>query len=60
MSILVVNPNNGLPTPLSAREPPLWACLTASYLGAEIIDAEALNLSLDQTEYEWSAQAELG
>lgn len=50
--ILVVNPNNRLRTPLAAVEPPLWAGLTASYLGTDIIDAEALDLSLDQTVYE--------
>lgn len=48
--MLVVNPNNRLRTPLAAVEPPLWAGLTASYHNASILDAEADNLTLEQTE----------
>jgi anaerobic magnesium-protoporphyrin IX monomethyl ester cyclase len=48
--ILVVNPNNRLKTPLAAIEPPLWAGLIAGYLHADILDAEALDLNLVQTE----------
>ncbi len=50
--MLIVNPNNRLQTSLAGIEPPLWASLCASYMDADILDAEALNLSLDQTEYE--------
>lgn len=46
---LVVNPNNRLQNPCSAIEPPLWAGLIASYLHADILDAEALDLTLDAT-----------
>jgi anaerobic magnesium-protoporphyrin IX monomethyl ester cyclase len=46
---LVVNPNNRLRTPLAAIEPPLWAGLITSYLKADILDAEALDLTLDET-----------
>lgn len=47
---LIVNPNNRLRTNLAAIEPPLWSGLTSSYLHADILDAEALDLTLDETE----------
>lgn len=47
--MLVVNPNNRIPGPYSAIEPPLWAGLIASHYKADILDAEAMNLSLDDT-----------
>lgn len=48
--MLVVNPNNKNPSPFSACESPLWAGLTASYYNADILDAEAGDLTLQQTE----------
>ena len=48
--LLVVNPNNRLRTSLAAIEPPLWAGLCASFLGADILDAEAEDLTLEETE----------
>lgn len=48
--MLIVNPNNRLRTPLAAIEPPLWAGLIASYHNADILDAEAGDLTLQQTE----------
>ena len=48
--MLIVNPNNRLDSPLAAIEPPLWAGLTASFWDADILDAEAMNLSVDSTE----------
>lgn len=48
--MLVVNPNHRLGGILPAIEPPLWAGLTAAYLQADILDAEAMGLDLDQTE----------
>jgi radical SAM superfamily enzyme YgiQ (UPF0313 family) len=48
--VLIVNPNNRLKGNLPAIEPPLWAGLCASYLKADILDAEAGNLTLQQTE----------
>jgi len=50
MTKLVVNPNNSIGSPFAAIETPLWAGLCASYLDADILDAEALGLSLDETE----------
>mgnify|MGYP001609111061 CR=1 FL=1 len=48
--MLVVNPNHRLKTDLAAVEPPLWAGLIASqYEGDEILDAEALDLTIEQT-----------
>ncbi len=49
-----VNPNNRLPTPLAAVEPPLWLGLSASYreqqgASVSILDAEAEDLSIDET-----------
>ena len=49
--MLIVNPNHRLQTELSAIEPPLWAGLIASRKRADILDAEAFNLSLDDTEF---------
>jgi anaerobic magnesium-protoporphyrin IX monomethyl ester cyclase len=49
MTVLVVNPNNRIRSKFAAVEPPLWAGLTASYLKADILDAEALDLTLDET-----------
>ncbi len=46
---MIVNPNNRLNSPLAAIEPPLWTGLTASYLNADILDAEAADLTLAQT-----------
>ena len=48
--MLIVNPNHRLRTDLAAIEPPLWAGLCASYMDADILDAEALDLTLDETE----------
>lgn len=48
--MLVVNPNNRLRGNLSAIEPPLWAGLIASYHNADILDAEGLAFSLNDTE----------
>jgi len=48
--MLVVNPNNRLLGPLPSVEPPLWAGLIAGYHDAAILDAEAHNLTLEQTE----------
>lgn len=48
--MLIVNPNNRLDTPLAAIEPPLWAGLIASSLNADILDAEAFDLTIEQTE----------
>jgi anaerobic magnesium-protoporphyrin IX monomethyl ester cyclase len=50
LKVLVVNPNNRLKTPLSAVEPPLWAGLIATYHNADILDAEAEDLTLEETE----------
>jgi len=52
--ILIVNPNNRLNSPFAAIEPPLWAGLiTSDFIRrgyrSHILDAEASNLSLDQT-----------
>lgn len=47
--MLVVNPNHSLNNPYSAIEPPLWAGLTASFWDADILDAEAAGLSIEQT-----------
>lgn len=48
--MLIVNPNNRNPSPFSAVEPPLWAGLTASYHNADILDAEAEELTIEETE----------
>ncbi len=48
--MLIVNPNHRIQSHLSAVEPPLWAGLTASYMDADILDAEAGDLTLEQTE----------
>ena len=48
--MLIVNPNNRLKTPLAAIEPLLWAGLITSYHNADILDAEAGDLTLQQTE----------
>ena len=49
--MLVINPNNRIRmNDLPAIEPPLWAGLIASYNDADILDAEAGDLTLDQTE----------
>jgi anaerobic magnesium-protoporphyrin IX monomethyl ester cyclase len=48
--MLIVNPNNRIKGIFSAIEPPLWAGLIAGYHNAEILDAEAMDLTLDQTE----------
>ena len=47
--MLVVNPNNRINSPFAAVEPPLWAGLIASYHNADILDAEALDLTLPET-----------
>ena len=49
--MLVINPNNRLHTPFAGVEPPLWAGLIATYQGADILDAEAEDWSLEETEY---------
>lgn len=48
--MLIINPNNRLRGELPAREPPLWAGLISSYHNADILDAEARDLTLQQTE----------
>src|SRR3990167_6678753 len=48
--IVVVNPNNRIRSNLAAIEPPLWAGLIASYHHAQILDAEAMDWTLDETE----------
>jgi anaerobic magnesium-protoporphyrin IX monomethyl ester cyclase len=48
-NILVINPNARINSPFAAIEPPLWAGLIASYLKADILDAEAENFSVDET-----------
>ena len=48
--MLIVNPNNRLRTTLAAVEPPLWAGLISAYHNADILDAEAGDLTLAQTE----------
>ncbi len=47
--MLIVNPNNRLHTNLASVEPPLWAGLISSYHNTDILDAEAGDLTLDQT-----------
>ena len=47
---LVVNPNHRLQSKLASVEPPLWAGLCASYFNADILDAEAEDLTLEDTE----------
>jgi anaerobic magnesium-protoporphyrin IX monomethyl ester cyclase len=46
---LVVNPNHRIQSKFAAIEPPLWAGLTADYYNADILDAEALDLTVDET-----------
>lgn len=49
---LVINPNNriqGVNPDLPAIEPPLWAGLIVSYHNVDILDAEAADLTLEQT-----------
>ena len=57
VDLVLVNPNAKNPAPFSAVEPPLWLSLVAGYNIAQdkvvrIIDAEALNLSVEQTIHE--------
>ena len=48
--MIIVNPNNRRHDSVEGIEPPLWAGLIASYHKANIIDAEGLDLSLEETE----------
>lgn len=54
IDILMVNPNDGIVSPHSGIEPPLWAGLIASHYKeqgqrVQILDAEACDLTLEQT-----------
>ncbi len=46
---VLVNPNNRRPSPLSAIEPPIWLGMIASTMDCVVIDAEAENLTIDET-----------
>ncbi|KKK78530.1 hypothetical protein LCGC14_2842640, partial [marine sediment metagenome] len=47
--IVLVNPNNRKPNPLSAIEPPIWLGMIASTMDCVVVDAEAENLSVWDT-----------
>ena len=46
---VLINPNNRRPNPLSAIEPPIWLGMIASTMDCVVIDAEAENLSVEET-----------
>ncbi|KKL24264.1 hypothetical protein LCGC14_2417070, partial [marine sediment metagenome] len=46
---VLVNPNNRRPNPLSAIEPPIWLGMIASTMNCVVVDAEAENLTVDET-----------
>lgn len=52
--LVLINPNNRVPSPFAAIEPPLWAGLIAGHylsnnIDVAIVDAEAEGLTVDQT-----------
>ena len=47
--IVLVNPNNRKLNPLSAIEPPIWLGMMASTMDCVVVDAEAENLTIDET-----------
>jgi len=47
--MIIVNPPYKNPSPTSAVEPPIWCAYLAAYYGGEILDADALGLTVDET-----------